>query len=194
MKNRITPNSITSLDNNQIFVFGSNEKGIHGAGAAAFAMNFGAEYGKGIGHYGNTYAIPTKDINIETLPVEKIAAYVKDFINYARIQPNLTFLVTEIGCGLAGYSPEDIAPLFKDALEVMNICLPYKFWQVLTDNQVYLVGAYKDEPIDEKDINYLKYINPSSKNIDEYTEKYKDIEKLNLPPYEHLIDTHELGP
>lgn len=99
-----------------IFVFGSNLAGRHGAGAAKFALeNHGAKYGTGWGHVGNSFAIPTKDEHIKTLPLTKIKFYVDQFIGYAKSNPKLTFQVTAIGTGLAGYKHSDIAPMFKDA-------------------------------------------------------------------------------
>lgn len=99
-----------------IFVFGSNLRGIHGAGAANHAFqNEGAKWGVGVGPVGNSYAIPTKGLKIETLPLIVIKKYVGDFLIYARLQPNLEFNVTRIGCGLAGYSDSEIAPLFAGA-------------------------------------------------------------------------------
>nr|DAO97028.1 MAG TPA: hypothetical protein [Caudoviricetes sp.] len=100
----------------QVFVFGSNEAGIHGAGAAALALEYGAEWGKGVGHYGMTYAIPTKDRNVETLNLSKIRPYIVDFVAYTKAHPELQFFVTRVGCGLAGYEDYQIAPLFKGAL------------------------------------------------------------------------------
>jgi hypothetical protein len=106
----------------EIFVFGSNEAGRHGKGAALFArQNHGAVYGQGVGRTGNAYAIPTKDLNIRTLPLLRIEQYVLDFIEYAYDHPELTFNVTRIGCGLAGYRDEDIAPLFKGAPDNCNL-------------------------------------------------------------------------
>jgi sRNA-binding carbon storage regulator CsrA len=100
----------------QVFVFGSNEAGIHGAGAALHAARHsGAVANEGIGRHGNSYAIPTKDRQILTLPLDKIEAYVDDFIDYARDHHREEFFVTKIGCGLAGYQEEDIAPFFHDA-------------------------------------------------------------------------------
>jgi len=99
-----------------IFVFGSNEAGVHGAGAARAAhLHHGAVYGKGIGHYGNSYAIPTKDHNIMTLPYSDISKYVNDFIDYAEQNPKLTFHVTQIGCGLAGLKTKRMAEMFFNA-------------------------------------------------------------------------------
>ena len=97
-----------------IFVFGSNEAGRHGRGAALFAReNYGAVYGEGIGITGHAYAIPTKDKFIRTLPLEKIKLYVDDFLKFARENRHLPFFVTRIGCGLAGYKDWQIAPMFK---------------------------------------------------------------------------------
>lgn len=99
-----------------IFVFGSNLAGRHGAGAAMYALQHeGAVYRKGVGHYGNSYALPTKDSNIQTMDLEDITAFVDLFIQYAEFNPALEFKVTRIGCGLAGLKDSDIAPMFKDA-------------------------------------------------------------------------------
>lgn len=126
---------ITKLKENEIFVFGSNERGIHGAGAAFQAYKeFGAKWGIPFGLVGQTFAIPTKDMNIQTLPLEKIQEYVEKFIKFAEGSPQYKFLVTEIGCGLAGYQPEDIAPLFKRAVEIENIHLPEKFKEILNEH------------------------------------------------------------
>ena len=99
-----------------IFVFGSNQAGIHGAGAARVALEVhGAMWGIGSGHVGNSYAIPTKDHRIQTLPLSVIQQYVASFLKYAYEHPNLEFQVTRIGCGLAGYKDADIAPFFAAA-------------------------------------------------------------------------------
>lgn len=130
---RISNDNITNLNINEIFVFGSNERGLHGAGAALQAAQyFGAVDGEGFGLFGNSFAIPTKDIVIRTLSIEEITKYVKHFIYLAATKyPHKTFLVTEIGCGLAKYTPKDIAPLFEDALQYDNIYLPYSFLKIL---------------------------------------------------------------
>lgn len=99
-----------------IFVFGSNEAGVHGAGAARYAhQNCGAIWGQGFGLAGRSFAIPTKDRKIETLPLSEIAKHVGWFIAIARTMPEENFLVTRIGCGLAGYTDDQIAPMFRDA-------------------------------------------------------------------------------
>lgn len=124
---RTTPDFITSLAENEIFVFGSNLAGFHGGGAARVAhQRFGAVWGQGVGLQGQSYAIPTMQGGVET-----IRPYVDEFIVYARQHPELTFLVTRIGCGIAGFTDEDIAPLFKEALGTDNIILPATFLDVL---------------------------------------------------------------
>lgn len=96
-----------------VFCFGSNEAGIHGAGAARTAyQQHGARYGKSYGHYGQSFAIPTKDEYIETLPLERIKQYVEGFKAYAVGHRKVTFRMTRIGCGLAGFKDSQIAPLF----------------------------------------------------------------------------------
>lgn len=118
----------------QIFVFGSNLAGHHGAGAAYTAMiNWEAEYGVGFGPTGKAYAIPTKDENIRTMPLVRIAVYTGGFASYAKQHPELTFLVTRIGCGLAGYTDEDMAPLFKECVGLSNVELPEAWLKVLGD-------------------------------------------------------------
>ena len=100
----------------KIFVFGSNLAGRHGAGAALCALKeHGAKYGQGVGRQGDSFAIPTKDYRIRTLDLKTIEMFVAHFKTYARENPELTFEVTRIGCGLAGYKDEDIAPMFSDA-------------------------------------------------------------------------------
>lgn len=126
-KGRVTPSWIDDLQENQVFVFGSNLAGMHGGGAARVArLRFGAVMGNGVGMQGRSYAIPTMQGGTET-----IRPYVNDFIAYAKEHPELTFIVTPIGCGIAGFEPEDIAPLFEEASNVENIWLPKSFWEVL---------------------------------------------------------------
>lgn len=111
------------LDVEPIFVFGSNLAGIHGAGAAKYALDHkGALWGKGEGLQGNSYAIPTKDKDLRTLPLYAVKFYVKRFKDYATIHADKTFRLTPIGCGLAGFHPKDIAPMFVDA--PINVLLP----------------------------------------------------------------------
>lgn len=97
-----------------IFVFGSNLAGIHGAGAAAYAKRYkGAVWGEGHGHYGDSYALPTKDENIKTLSLTEITEFIGEFLYYAKENPDLIFHLTPIGCGLAGYDKRDIWPILK---------------------------------------------------------------------------------
>ena len=141
---RVTPEMITSLEPDEIFVFGSNEKGIHGGGAAKAAMNFGAEWGNGVGIQGNTYAIPTLTLpggaKEHMLPVAKIAGYVNDFLHFAAKHPDYKFYVTPIGCGIAGFTPEQMAPLFKKAVDMKNVYLPKDFLKVLGVTPMSLGG------------------------------------------------------
>lgn len=113
-----------------IFVFGSNLAGRHGKGAALEArQKYNAEYGVGVGRTGNAYAIPTKGHRLEVLALDTIKRYVDNFLVYARQNPELQFKVTAIGCGLAGYTPEQIAPMFKGYPE--NCVLDVRFVEVL---------------------------------------------------------------
>lgn len=117
---RTTPEFITELQPNEIFVFGSNLKGMHGGGAAYVAYRkFGAIMGQGVGLQGQSYAIPTMQGGVET-----IKPYVDEFIQFAKEHQNLTFLVTRIGCGIAGFTDDEISPLFEKAHDVENIVLP----------------------------------------------------------------------
>lgn len=120
---RITPEYITSLKENEVFVFGSNIHGMHGGGAARTALKWGAVMGQGVGLQGQTYAIPTM-----FGCVEQIRPYVTEFIEFAKKHPEKTFLVTAIGCGIAGWSPKEIAPLFEEAHKSDNIYLPQSFY------------------------------------------------------------------
>lgn len=127
---RFTPEMITSLAENEIFVFGSNLAGAHGGGAARMAYRrFGAVWGIGVGLTGRTYAIPTMQGGVDT-----IKPYVDQFIAFAREHSELTFLVTRIGCGIAGFRDSEIAPLFADAIHVENVILPKEFVECLADH------------------------------------------------------------
>lgn len=127
----IAPRWIDRLAPGEVFVFGSNLAGRHGLGAAKLALRWGAKYGVGVGPRGCTYAIPTKYGNLKVLPLAEIARYVAEFLAYAAAHPKLKFLVTEIGCGLAGYRPVDIAPMFREAVCSENVYLPQAFVSVL---------------------------------------------------------------
>ena len=124
---KYTPENITSLAQNEVFVFGSNLQGSHGGGAAAAAVRyFGAIWGQGVGMQGQCYAIPTMHGGVDV-----IRPYVDEFIEFAKGHPELTFLVTRIGCGIAGFRDEQMAPLFADALELPNVVLPKSFVKVI---------------------------------------------------------------
>lgn len=120
-------------DGNTIFVFGSNRAGIHGAGAAKEALeNWGAYWGIGTGRMGQSYGIPTKDEKVESEPLDKIEYFIKEiFLPFAAKKSDLTFFVTRVGCGLAGYSDEQIAPFFKGA--TMNCNFPEQ-WKPYLEN------------------------------------------------------------
>ena len=124
-KNRFTPDNITRLRKNEIFVFGSNLMGMHAGGAARVAVEkFGAVMGQGVGLQGQSYAIPTMQGGVET-----IEPYVKEFFQFADCHPELTFLVTRIGCGIAGFTDKEIAPMFVTAIRMPNVHLPKSFWE-----------------------------------------------------------------
>jgi len=125
---KYTPENITHLEPNQIFVYGANSAGRHGAGAAKLALRWGAKMGE-YGLNGQTYGIPTKDKKIQTLPLDKIQLHVNDFLATAFSHQEYEFLVTKIGCGLALYQPKDIAPLFKIIKTGVfeNVILPEEF-------------------------------------------------------------------
>lgn len=124
---KYSPEFITELAEDEVFVFGSNLAGMHGGGAAAIAHRcFGAVWGKGVGLHGRSYAIPTMQGGVET-----IKPYVDEFIGFAKSHPELRFLVTKIGCGIAGFRNEEIAPLFAEAIDVDNIILPRDFVEII---------------------------------------------------------------
>lgn len=123
---RISNNNIDHLEENEIFVFGSNVNGYHGGGAAAYAIQkFGAIWGQGEGLQGQSYAIPTME------GMQNMNEAIKRFISFATQHPELRFLVTQIGCGIAGYSASQIAPMFKKCIPLENVALPSDFWKSL---------------------------------------------------------------
>lgn len=123
---RVTPDRIDRLEDGQVFVFGSNIQGFHGGGAARTAVEkFGAIYGQGDGLQGRSYAISSME------GLDNMAVHVRDFIAFAKKHPELTFLVTRIGCGIAGYTVGEVAPLFAGAVDVENVWLPKEFWEEL---------------------------------------------------------------
>lgn len=122
-----TPDYITELKPDEVFVFGSNLAGMHGGGAAYVAFKkFGAIMSCGVGLQGQSYAIPTMQGGVET-----IKPYVDEFITFAADHPELFFYVTRIGCGIAGFRDKEIAPLFAKAIGLENVCLPETFVKVL---------------------------------------------------------------
>ena len=126
-QDRVAPDNINKLKDNEIFVFGSNLQGMHAGGAARVAaQKFGAVMGQGVGLQGQSYAIPTMQGGVDT-----IIPYVDEFIRFADSHPELTFLVTRIGCGIAGFTDDEIAPLFVRAVGISNIHLPLSFWKEL---------------------------------------------------------------
>ena len=120
LNGKFTPDFVVDLDQNEVFVFGSNLAGAHGGGAALLAYRkFGAIWGQGVGLQGQSYGIPTMHGGVDA-----IKPYVDEFIEFAKTRPDLTFLVTRVGCGIAGFTNEEISPLFAKAHEVENIVLP----------------------------------------------------------------------
>lgn len=126
----VTPDHITKLEANEIFTYGANLRWAHGAGAAKQALTFGAIYGQGP-FRGQTYGICTKDELIKTMCLEDIKTEVNVFTSFAVARPELSFLVTAIGTGLAGLRAKDIAPMFAEAARLPNVSLPANFWEVL---------------------------------------------------------------
>ena len=123
---RVSNDRIDHLEENEIFVFGSNASGYHGGGAAAYAMRkFGAIWGQGEGLQGQSYAIPTME------GIAEMSEAIRRFTSFAAEHPELRFLVTRVGCGVAGYSVSQIAPLFKECIPLENVALPSDFWDVL---------------------------------------------------------------
>ena len=122
-----TPDNISELKEDEVFVFGSNLEGMHGGGAAFAAWKkFGAVMGCGVGLRGQSYAIPTMQGGVET-----IEPYVSSFIAFAKEHSELFFYVTRIGCGIAGFRDKEIAPLFSEAIVLENVCLPESFAKFL---------------------------------------------------------------
>lgn len=127
LRPQFTPDNISELKPDEVFVFGSNLEGHHAGGAARVAVQkFGAVWGQGVGMQGQSYGIPTMHGG-----VDEIAPYVDQFIKYAKDNTDKYFFVTRIGCGIAGFKDEEMAPLFADTVGVDNICLPLSFVEVL---------------------------------------------------------------
>jgi hypothetical protein len=131
-----SPEKILTLKENEIFVFGSNYGGRHGKGAALTALKkFGAIMGQGTGLQGKSYGIATKDKNLKVLTIAQIETQIQRFLRFALDHPHLVFLVTEIGCGLAGFKAKEICPLFFTGkvtpYNVRNVRLPRTFWDIV---------------------------------------------------------------
>ncbi|MDD2191535.1 MAG: hypothetical protein PHO12_03205 [Bacteroidales bacterium] len=123
-----TPENIKKLKENEVFVFGSNESGIHAGGAARIAFeDFGAVWGVGYGLEGQTFALPTKDKEIITLPLPKVKTYLKDFIQFVYHNPQLKFYLTKIGCGLAGFTIEEIKTILWEVIEEFETKDPIRY-------------------------------------------------------------------
>ncbi|MGG6270526.1 A1S_2505 family phage non-structural protein [Leptolyngbya sp. AN03gr2] len=156
---RSSPDRIESLQPHQVFVFGSNRQGRHGAGAAKQAMQFGAEYSNPQGIQGQTYAIVTKDLNLgaRSVSLSEIEAQIGQLLNYARSHPNQEFLVTRIGCGLGGYHDHEIAALWSEKLIPENVRLPQSFIEVIQ-------ASYRDsEPLTRSNpLADLPALNPAT--------------------------------
>lgn len=130
---------LTTKEEEMVFVFGSNLAGMHGAGAAHFAKaKRGAKMGIGIGLTGNAYAIPTKDHDIKTMPLTEIEPHVKAFIEFAKRYPTNVFRVTRIGCGLAGYTDQEIAPMFRGSPK--NCVMPIEWQEFFGKDEYYYIA------------------------------------------------------
>ena len=132
---RVSAKHIDKLEDDEVFVFGSNTEGMHAGGAARMAMNWGAIYGKAFGLQGKTFAIPTVDYTRSgKMSIDEIKKYVDEFLDFTMKNKDKKFLVTEIGCGIAGFKVSEIAPLFRKALEYSNVYLPERFINYLKEN------------------------------------------------------------
>lgn len=129
---------ITELKPNEVFVYGANLSGIHGAGAAKQALKWGAVYGR-FGLVGQTYGLPTKDRDIKTLPLTEIKPYIDTFEGVVRDRQDLTFLLTSIGTGYAGYTVQQIAPLFANFVFFSNVVWPEEFLDEIQKKYANLV-------------------------------------------------------
>lgn len=130
-----TPEVITELKPNEIFVFGSNRAGRHGRGAALQAVKWGAKYGVGLGLEGQTFALPTKNRELETCQIHEIESAIIQLHICVQENKDKHFLITKVGCGLAGYSVAEIAPLFKNFIQFPNVSLPREFVDVIKNGK-----------------------------------------------------------
>jgi hypothetical protein len=188
---------VTFKHSQWIFVFGSNLAGKHGKGAAlAAAKHFGARKGVGEGFAGRSYAIPTKNSKLETLPLDDIRLSVAKFLKLASQRPDLEFQVTRIGCGLAGYSDADIAPMFEDA--PINVLLPRKWYLLLgkgkPEFRVIVAGSrdYKNDVLLESKMDKLlskvdlpiRIVSGTQEGPDQFGEEYAQKRDFDLTRFE----------
>lgn len=144
MEYRISPDNIQSLGEKEVFVFGSNLMGLHGAGAALTATElFGASPGVAHGIQGKSFAIPTKDSKLKPLELNIVNLYTDMFIDYAIDHPEKKFFLTEIGCGYAKFKPEQIAPMFKRAIKLPNVYFPRVFARTLVNLGIATVSDFE---------------------------------------------------
>lgn len=193
MSFKTTPDLVTELSKCEIFVFGSNLQGHHNGGSARIANQiFGAEWGIGVGPTGQCYAIPTMFDDVES-----IKPYVDDFIDYAKSHPNNRFLVTRLGCGIAGFTDEQIAPLFENAFELPNVHLPEKWREIIFLPR--FIDAYCGcPPSSKKSVAIPTAINEH--DLYHLCEKYKyligtGIKNFPMPEItiRYVIDTNRFG-
>ncbi len=184
---RYTPDRISELRENEIFVFGSNLAGFHGGGAARLAYNkFGAIWGQGVGLQGQSYAIPTMHGG-----VDDIKPYVDEFIEYAFRHSELTFYVTRIGCGIAGFTSSDIAPLFLKAIDLPNVILPKDFVEVM-QNHPRVTGTPIHTWDSQKDfLNRYKDLMSRVQNKD--SKSYYKVKELRVSEYLNTIEIANNG-
>jgi hypothetical protein len=187
-----TPEHIDSLLPNEVFVFGSNLAGHHGGGAARTALKrFGAIYGQGVGLQGQSYAIPTMQGGVET-----IQPYVDDFIKFAETNQDLFFYVTRIGCGIAGFRDEEIAPLFANALSITNVCLPISFVDYL--GKLKVPNSYKNQEYGQvrtladivkvlNDKNHYTNLTALMTDFENVLEKYIERGTIKADTYEMFV-------
>ena len=147
----VTPSQISSLEPNEVFVFGSNLEGKHYGGAAKFAvMRFGAEMGNPQGLQGQSYAIPTLETPgggpmATKLPLSQIRQYVNEFADFAKSNPDMFFYVTPIGCGIAGFTEQEMAPLFQCCVGLDNVALPQSFIDVIGEGDEMVESRKKNK-------------------------------------------------
>lgn len=145
---RVTPEKLTDIGREDNILIGTNEAGIHGAGIARYAYDhWGASLGQGFGPMGNCFGLPTKDWEIQSLPLDVINNYVERYIDWTQLLRNYKWknYVTQVGCGLAGFTPEEIAPMFAKCIKYNNIWLPQSFIDVINNpsSWKYIKITYK---------------------------------------------------